>query len=144
MEENKPRYWNTESRTYRRVKMKDLAQATLAFLGEPGDAKDKSRTIFEDEGRYRRVFPDDVRAQQLLLPWTVYALADRECSAWREFTGAEYARFCLAALVGLELAPNRELPAVHEAVRLACQTDRIASAISRGQQAVVAAVAALE
>lgn len=144
MEQNKQRYLDTDSRTYRRVKMKDLAQATLAFLGDPGDAKDKSRTIFEDEARYRHVFPEDVRAQQLLLPWTVYRAADRECSAWTEFSGAEYARFCLVALVGLEMAPSRELPAVHDAVRLASRIDRIDSAISRGQSAVVAAIAALE
>lgn len=110
MEENKVRYWDADSKVYRRIKMKDLAQATLAFLGEPGDAKDRSRTIFEDESRYKLVFPDRVRAQQLLLPWTVYQEANRACFQWRAFLGAEYARYCLTALVGLDMCPAQELP----------------------------------
>jgi len=48
MEQNKARYTDQATRSARRIKMKDLAQATLAFLGDPGDAKDKSREIFEN------------------------------------------------------------------------------------------------
>lgn len=143
MEQNKERYQDAGTRLYRRIKMKDLAQATLAFLGQPGDAKDRSRTIFEDESRYKQVFPDGVRAQQLLLPWTVYQQANEACVQWRNFHGAEYARFCLTALVGLDLCPDKVLPSVQEAARLAAQPDRIQRGLARGQSAIGALVATL-
>jgi len=143
MEQNKDRYWDADLRLYRRVKMKDLAQATLAFLGEPGDAKDRSRTIFENESRYKKVFPDGVRAQQLLLPWTVYKESDAACLRWSRFSGAEYARYCLAALVGLELAPQNELPPIQDAVKLAAHTERIRAVLARGQSAIAGLVAIL-
>lgn len=144
IEPNKERYWDSACKLYRRVKMKDLAQATLAFLGEPGDAKDKSRSIFENETRYRKVFPDGVRAQQLLLPWRVYEEANKACIVWKSvFPGAEYARFCLTALVGLDMAPDQELPSVQEASRLLTQVDRIRASLSRGQQAIGGLVAHL-
>ena len=143
MEQNKDRYWDVESKTHRRIKMKDLGQATLAFLGEPGDAKDRSRTIFENESRYKKVFPDGVRAQQLLLAWTVYQQANKACLQWSAFLGAEYARYCLTGLVGLEICPAQELPSVHEASRLAAQSGRIAASLARGQRAIGALFAAL-
>lgn len=144
MEQNKSRYLDSGSKTYRRLKMKDLAQATLAYLGEPGDAKDKSRTIFESESLYRRVFPDGVRAQQLLLPWRVYEACNAACAAWQAFSGAEYARFCLAAVVGLDLSPTQEIPSVQDAAKLATQDDRIHSALRRGQQAIGAVYAVMK
>ena len=136
MDQNKQRYWDADSKVYRRIKMKDLAQATLAFLGQPGDAKDRSRTIFEDESRYKQVFPDGVRAQQLLLPWTVYQQSNSACSEWDTFSGAQYARFCLTALVGLELSPGEALPSVQEASKLAAQSDRIRASLARGQRTI--------
>jgi hypothetical protein len=136
MEDNKERYRDGGSNVYRRVNMVDLAQATLAFLGEPGDAKDRPRSIFENESVYKRVFPDGVRPEQLLLPWQVYKQAERRCAEWTQFLGAPYARFCLAAIVGSELASPRELLSVHEASRLAAQVDRIDAIVRRGQQAI--------
>jgi len=143
MTEDQARYRDTQSGIYHRIKMKDLAQATLAFLGEPGDAKDNSRGIFENELTYKRVFPDKVRAEQLLLPWEVYQEANRLCSVWRTFQGAQYARFAMTALVGLEVAPNRELPSVQEAARLGAQRERIQGSLKRAQNAIVGVVAGL-
>ncbi|MDP2950519.1 MAG: AIPR family protein [Chloroflexota bacterium] len=144
MEQSKERYWDNESKVHRRIKMKDLAQATLAFLGEPGDAKDRSRSIFENQSRYKKVFPDNVRAQQLLLPWTVYQEANRACLQWSAFLGADYARYCLTALVGFELAPAKELPSLQEAPRLAAHSERIRASLTRGQQAIAGLIAALD
>jgi hypothetical protein len=143
MEQNKARYTDPATRVTRRIKMKDIAQATLAFLGEPGDAKDKSREIFENEATYRKVFPEGVRAQQLLLPWRVYEAAQQECENWTGFPGAPYARFCLVALVGSEMAPGHDLPPAKEASQLMADTARISSLLKRGQQAVTAVHAAL-
>ncbi|HXG36767.1 MAG TPA: AIPR family protein [Dehalococcoidia bacterium] len=138
------RYLDTTTNIYRRINMVDLAQSVLAFLGEPGRAKDRPRNIFEDESLYTKVFPEGVRPEQLLLPWHVYQQAERLCSEWSQFDGAPYARFCLTAIVGSELAPSKELPSVQEASKLIAQHDRIMSSLNRGQRAVLAAVAALE
>jgi len=143
MEQNRERYSEADTKIARRIKMKDLAQATLAFLGEPGDAKDKSRTIFENESRYKKVFPDGARAQQLLLPWVVYQEANRACLAWKLFSGAEYARFCLVALVGMEMCPSGALPVLPEASKLSAQTDRMRVSLTRGQNAIAGLFAAL-
>jgi len=138
------RYRDRQSNVYRRINMVDLAQATLAFLGEPGDAKDKPRSIFENESLYKKVFPDQVRPEQLLLPWYVYKEAERLCAEWTQFSGAPYARFCLTAIVGRELAPSKQLPSAHDASRLAAQADRIVTILRRGQQAITSLVAALD
>ena len=143
MVSDRQRYWDEGLSQYRRMKMKDLAQAAFALLGEPGDAKDKSRTIFEDESRYKKVFPEGVRAQQLLLPWHVYRAADKACETWTKFSGAQYARYCLVALVGSELAANQELLPLHESAKVLAQPDHIDALIKRGQQAVGSLVAAL-
>lgn len=141
--ERRKRYQEGSARIFRRVSMVDIAQATLAFLGEPGDAKDKARTIFENDSRYKKVFPMGVRAQQLLLPWRIYQVADRTCRAWIQFSGATYARFCLTSLVGQELCPEGELPSVQEASRYLGQQDRVRKVIRRGQEAIVAVHAAM-
>ena len=73
--------WNTDFRsahtrspyvgkTYspRRIQMKDLAQACLAFQGRPDASIDKVSTYFVSEELYRQVFPSTCQAQQLLLP----------------------------------------------------------------------------
>jgi hypothetical protein len=61
----------------RHLQMKDLAQACLAFLGDPTDASDRARAIFNDDKVYERVFPKRVQALQLLLPYTIYMEADK-------------------------------------------------------------------
>jgi len=57
--------------------VKEVAQAALAFLGKPGEAKDKPRLVFEKklaspDGMYDEVFVEGITAQQLLLPASVY------------------------------------------------------------------------
>ncbi len=60
---------------FRRLKLKDVAQAVVAFLGFPGEAKDQIRSLFEgtlssghDELSYKDLYNKDTRAIQLLLP----------------------------------------------------------------------------
>ena len=80
--------WNTDFRTTRakspylgepyaprRIQMKDLAQACLAFQGRPDDAADRVASYFAREERYRQVFPTTCQAQQLLLPHVLFLKA---------------------------------------------------------------------
>lgn len=103
------RYKEPIGQSFRRVKMKDVAQATLAFLGEPGRAKDQSRAIFDSGEVYAKVFPPNVRAQQLMVPMRLYEEADRVCSAWNA-QYAPYARYCLVALAGSRLRKGDSSP----------------------------------
>ena len=81
--------WNTDFRsahtrspyvgkTYspRRIQMKDLAQACLAFQGRPDASIDKVSTYFVSEELYRQVFPSTCQAQQLLLPYVLFLQAN--------------------------------------------------------------------
>lgn len=136
MEDNKQRYLDQVAGVNRRLKMKDLGQATLAFLGDPGDAKDKSRKVFEDAQTYERVFPEGIRARQLLLPWEIYLQAEALCAAWKEFGGASYARFCLVAIAGEELCPKHQLPSAPDASRMREKQETILRALKRGQDAI--------
>jgi hypothetical protein len=131
---------------FRRLKMKDVAQATLAFLGEPGKAKDQSRAIFASTELYRKVFPRGIRAEQLLLPVELYTRADDICDAWgSQFPGAPYARFCLVALAGHAVQPNSlgGLPSVAQSAHLLAHAGELAGALKRGQMAISAVAAAL-
>jgi hypothetical protein len=65
--------------SYRWLKSKDVAQALVAFLGFPGEAKDKIRFFFEGnlsselgEISYKNIYAEGVSAIQLLLPSLVY------------------------------------------------------------------------
>ncbi len=135
------RYLDSTLSVTRKISMVDLAQAVLAFLGEPGRAKDKPRDIFEDDSLYKKVFPDGVRPEQLLLPWNVYKLCQSLCTEWRQFAGAQYARYCLTAIVGSELAPRKELPSVRESTDLNSQIERITAIVRRGQNAIASRAA---
>ena len=81
--------WNTDFRTSRarspylgepysprRIQMKDLAQACLAFQGRPDDSADRIAAYFASDERYREVFPFNCQAQQLLLPHVLFQKAD--------------------------------------------------------------------
>ena len=65
-----------------RVTIKDIAQTTWAFLGAPGEAKDRLREIPRSkgnkEGVYHEVFFPTVEARWLALPWRVYRLVLQE------------------------------------------------------------------
>lgn len=60
----------------RRIQMKDLAQACLAFQERPDDSVDRISSYFASEERYRQVFPANSQAQQLLLPYVLFLKAD--------------------------------------------------------------------
>lgn len=77
--------WNTDMRSAqartpylggdfspRMVKLKDLAQACLAFLGKPHMAGDRVREYFRSEELHRQLFPENVTAQQLVLPYVIF------------------------------------------------------------------------
>ena len=87
--EHKRGTWNTEIRTAqekrqyiegshapRRIQMKDLAQACLAFLGEPDKAAGGIGTYFSSDEGYRQLFPEESQASQLLLPNLLFLNAD--------------------------------------------------------------------
>ena len=65
-----------------RVTVKDIAQAVWAFLGFPGEAKDRLRDIPRSRetktGAYHQVFPPEVQAEYLRLPWLVYERVKQE------------------------------------------------------------------
>ena len=81
--------WNTDFRTARaklpyvgepyaprRIQMKDLAQACLAFKGRPDDSADRVALYFNSETSYREVFPTTCQAQQLFLPHVLFLKAN--------------------------------------------------------------------
>jgi len=101
---------------YRWFKNKDAAQAVAAYLGFPGEAKDKIRFFFSDqlssvfgELRYRDVYGEGLRAVQVLMPTVLHRRIDRAVDAdlgnldlkargiadW-----LEYGRFHLVWLIG--------------------------------------------
>ena len=68
-----------------RATIKDVAQAMWAFVGKPGEAKDRLREIPRSmslRGSYREVFYAGVEAERLRLPLLVYA---RVQEAWRTY-----------------------------------------------------------
>ena len=117
--------WNTDFRTAaakypyvgepfapRRIQMKDLAQACLAFQGRPDDSVDRISSYFASEERYRQVFPTTSKAQQLLLPYVLFLKADeiakgeREEYAW----STSYLRYPTVACVSRALRYLTDAP----------------------------------
>ena len=69
----------------RRATIKDVAQAMWAFVGKPGEAKDRLREIprsMGQDGSYREVFYREIEAERLRLPLLVY---ERIQEAWRKY-----------------------------------------------------------
>ena len=68
----------------RHIEVQAMAQASLAFLGEPSVALDRVRYVFrgirsaEDRVWYEKAFPPNVRAQQLILPWVCLRYIQRQ------------------------------------------------------------------
>ena len=91
----------------RRIKMTDLAQACLAFLGHPDEASDRVRTYFRREEKHEEVFPPRITAQRLLLPYAIFLEASemvrddeakaKEAEEKREWS-RRYLRFPLVAM----------------------------------------------
>ncbi len=76
-------------RRKRHIEVQPLAQSSLAFLGSPSDALDRVRYVFqgirspEDRQWYEQAFPRNVKAQQLILPWTAFQLILRQSPSIR-------------------------------------------------------------
>ena len=66
-----------------RIELKDVAQSVQAFLGEPGEAKDKPKEVATayPAGAYEKVFWQGVTAAQLALPSEIYVRVNKK---WRE------------------------------------------------------------
>ena len=95
-----------------RVPIKDIAQVAYAFLGFPGEAKDKIRDVPRSkdvaEGLYGRIFFQDVTARYLYLPQLVYERVLNRHIAYVNETGTEgdfreFGRLHLVWLVGRAL-----------------------------------------
>ena len=98
-----------------RVTTKDTAQATWAFLGSPGQAKDKlrdiPRSIENANGAYKEVFFDGVSANYLWLPWLTYKKVQEEYQVYSKDTGTsgdfrEHGRLHISWLVGRGLTKS--------------------------------------
>ena len=67
--------------------VKDIAQTMWAFIGKPGEAKDRLREIPRSKsvlsGAYREVFFPNIEAERLRLPWLTYGRVQRE---WKEYS----------------------------------------------------------
>lgn len=75
---DKLKYRRPDGRTHRVMKIKDVAQAALAFRGMPGEAKDHTKTIFQHklsdedaQSHYEDVFSPSITAKQLYLSWVI-------------------------------------------------------------------------
>ena len=102
-----------------RVTIKDIAQANWAFVGRPGEAKDRLREIPRSKqqlsGAYREVFPPGVEAERLRLPWITYKRVQEEWQSHVEQTGEhgdfrEHGRLHILWLVGQGLVRSERLP----------------------------------
>ncbi len=83
---------------WRHLTMKDLAQASLAFLGHPAWAVEGPRFVFQDEERYHRVFPEKVQPQQLLLGYLLFEQASALLNGTEtELKSASYLRYPLVS-----------------------------------------------
>ena len=98
--------------------VKDIAQAMWAFIGHPGEAKDKIREIPRSKhlinGPYRQVFSLGVTAERLLLPWLVYKRIQEEWRIYSQNTGErgnfrEHGRLHILWLVGRGLLRREDV-----------------------------------
>ena len=101
-----------------RVTIKDIAQANWAFVGKPGEAKDRLREIPRSKqqlsGAYREVFAPGVEAERLRLPWVTYKRVQDEWNRHVEQTGErgdfrEHGRLHVLWLVGRGLVRSERL-----------------------------------
>jgi len=116
--------YREETGTDRWLKSKDVAQAVAAFLGFPGEAKDKIRFFFEGQlssefGQlsYKDVYKEVLFATQLLLPALMYRRISAEVDRDKEdinlgagFDWLGYSRLHLLWLSGELLRSKYRLP----------------------------------
>ncbi len=78
-----------ETKGKRLIDVQGLAQASLAFLGDPSTALDRVRYVFhgirsaEDREYYEKAFPGNVRAASLILPWRLLQYIQKEDASTR-------------------------------------------------------------
>ncbi len=110
MTPGKRKYLEPDWKSYRWTKSKDVAQALVAFIGYPGEAKDKIRLFFEEklssaygEVSYKEIYSEGISAAQLLLPTILYKAVNEFIKNDKdkpEYDWLEYARFHLLWLIG--------------------------------------------
>ena len=98
-----------------RAQVKDIAQAAWAFMGHPGEAKDRLREIPRSKGitngAYNAVFFAGVDAEQLRLPWVAYRKVQ---AAWKDYSSEtgnrsderEHGRLHILWLIGRSLVKS--------------------------------------
>ena len=112
---DKRRYMDPD-RSYRWIKSKDVAQSLVAFLGFPGEAKDKIRLFFEGklsseygELSYKDIYDERLSAIQLLLPTilhrSVNSFVDRD-KVTSNSDWLDYSKLHLLWLIGELLRRN--------------------------------------
>lgn len=74
-----------------RVTVKDIAQSMWAFMGFPGEAKDRLRDVprskSASKGAYEQVFSPKTEAERLRFPWLVYNKVQDEWKTYSESIG---------------------------------------------------------
>ena len=92
-----------------RATVKDMAQTMWAFVGSPGEAKDRLREVPRStsnlHGVYRQVFFPGIEAERLRFPWLVYKRVQDEWKSYSDRTGKrsderEHGRLHVLWLVG--------------------------------------------
>ena len=97
-------------RRKRHIEVQPLAQASLAYLGFPAEALDRVRFVFEgirsaeEREAYDRAFPNDVKADQFLLPWLMLDWLERHDDA-----RPRYSTFHVLWLVSITLREHYNL-----------------------------------
>jgi len=106
--------FSDESGAARIIRLRDAAQRSMAFLGEPITAAQNTALIFssKDQGGYKDfVFPSKLYAYQILLPWMIHQRINNEIGSYleeipefeersRAMEWLEYGRLTGVALVG--------------------------------------------
>lgn len=102
-------YRHMQSGDAQKVSIKDIAQVAWAFMGKPGDAKDKLRFVPRSKGAksgsYSEVFYNNVTATHLWLCWRTYEKVREEHSKYVAETGQkgdfrEHGRLYVVWLIG--------------------------------------------
>ena len=97
-------------RRKRHVEVQPLAQASLAFRGYPSVALDRVRYVFngirsdEDRDWYVRAFPQNIKAEQLVLPWTLLQYILREKK--KDKSSLKFSNFHILWLISQMLREN--------------------------------------
>ena len=97
-------------RTKRHIEVQSMAQASLAFLGEPTIALDRVRYVFqgirssEDRETYEKAFPGNVRAHELVLPWKILAYITKQPPKLR------HSKYHIVWLISMMLRKHYNLP----------------------------------